>query len=135
MTATARTPGTRGGGSRSPRGAPARPGRRRRASPAHGPAELIRLLARHGIHGEPEETNAATAQEAAGGLLLAIGVTPDIHPADRTEGARRIRELMAAAGRQGLYLHIRTRWVGLKRPPTGRARHHGYQKPGLPAME
>ena len=135
MTATARTPGTRGGGSRSPRGAPPAQAAAAERLPAHGPAELIRLLARHGIHGEPEETNAATAQEAAGGLLLAIGVTPDIHPADRTEGAHRIRELMAAAGRQGLYLHIRTRWVGLKRPPTGRARHHGYQKPGLPAME
>src|SRR6266487_4471592 len=135
MTATARTPGTRGGGSRRPRGAPPAQAAAAERLPAHGPAELIRLLARHGIHGEPEETNAATAQEAAGGLLLAIGVTPDIHPADRTEGAHRIRELVAAAGRQGLYLHIRTRWVGLKRPPTGRARHRGYQKPGLPAME
>jgi hypothetical protein len=64
--------------------------------------EVGRVLARQGIHGQrqPEDMNAATALEAAGRLLLALGVTPDIQLADRTEGARRIRELMAAAGRQ-----------------------------------
>jgi hypothetical protein len=76
----------------------------------------MRALARQGIHGEPGETNAATALEAAGRLLLALGVTPDIHPADRTDCAHCIRELMAAADR----LAGAAPWL---------------PKPGLPAME
>jgi len=55
--------------------------------------EVLRLLSRHGIHAHPEEMNGASALEAAGRLLLALGVTPDIDPADRSEGSQRIRDL------------------------------------------
>lgn len=57
--------------------------------------EVLRLLSRHGINAQPEETNAASALVAAGRLLLALGVTPDVDPADRSEGAQRIREMRA----------------------------------------
>jgi hypothetical protein len=78
--------------------------------------------------------NIATALEAAELLLLALGVTPDIQPAGRTEGARRMRELMAAADRQVCtYTYEPVRYVSNACRRGGRGAMA--TKPGLPAME